>query len=276
MLIGPDEEGSIGTNLLILGVILLAVALLPPFIFGLLFAGQSAEDAWDDVSGDIISDGDPVKFHGRINRIDQGPIPSNTSQLYVEGFDDPVYFNNSETLSVGDEVIVDGYYNRYGIYYNRSGRVTGTPDQRVPSPASVSPRWGYKGWFEISMWIGVSLVIVGVALVAFRVRAGKRVEDFSQEIPREEDDRRDSKKRKRIGWVVDYAEKTGIAAIQMEKGKIDVGDKILFKGDTTDFSQKIATMTIGKRIARDATKGQVIEIKAKKRVRPNDIVYKIV
>lgn len=266
MLIGPDEEGGIGANLLILGIILLAATLLPAFIFGIFFAGQTAEDAWDDVTGDVISSGDAVKFHGRISEIHQ--TPTYAGHLSVEGWNGTIYFNTSETWSVGDEVIVEGYLVG-------RGDVMGTNVPAVPVPASISPMWGCRGLCEIAMWIGASLVVVGVGMVALRVRTGKRAENYLQETRREEDDDRDSKKQKRIGWVVEYSE-IGIATIQMEKRTLGVGDKILFKGDETNFSQKLATMTIGKRIAKEATKGQVVEIKVKKRVRPYDIVYKIV
>ncbi|UCD91766.1 MAG: hypothetical protein JSV43_05860 [Methanobacteriota archaeon] len=246
---------------------------MPPFIFDIFFAGMSAEDAWDDVVGGDISGGDPVKFNGRIGEIEQEATPQNPGQLRIEGFDAPVYFNSSENLSAGDEVVVDGIYIDQGFVVG--GTYLSLSGQQLYYPVSISPKLVCKGWCEIATWAGVVLIIPGIVMVAFRVKTGEKFEDYARETSREEDDDRDSKKRKRVGWVIGYSE-MGIAKIQMEKRTLAVGDKILFKGEETNFSQKLSKMTIGKRIAEEASKGHIIEVEVKKRVRPYDIVFRIV
>ena len=78
----------------------------------------------------------------------------------------------------------------------------------------------------------------------------------------------------RIGRIVNYFSKVGVAAIQIEAGTLSVGDQIRVRGATTDFTQKIESMQIDRSPVNSASKGQAVGIKVKGRVRPNDIVYR--
>ncbi len=80
---------------------------------------------------------------------------------------------------------------------------------------------------------------------------------------------------KEIGEVVKYFAKIEVAAIEL-KAPVSVGDTIHIKGHTTDFTQVIETMQVDNQSVERAEKGASIGIKAKERVRPNDLVYKVV
>lgn len=77
---------------------------------------------------------------------------------------------------------------------------------------------------------------------------------------------------KRIGRVVKYFTKAGAAAIELERGKLKVGDTIIFRGHTTDFTQTLDSMEIDNQSIQEAKPGDSIGIKVKERVRPHDDV----
>ena len=79
----------------------------------------------------------------------------------------------------------------------------------------------------------------------------------------------------KIGEVVKYFAKPGVAAIQLSKGSLNIGDTIHIKGHTTDFEQQIQSMQIEHQYVQSAGTGQSIGIKVKDRVREGDTVYKV-
>ena len=80
----------------------------------------------------------------------------------------------------------------------------------------------------------------------------------------------------KVGEVVKFFSKAGVAAIKITEGALRVGDRIKIKGHTTDFEDKIQSMQIEHQAVEKAEVGQMIGIKVKDRVRENDAVYKIV
>lgn len=79
----------------------------------------------------------------------------------------------------------------------------------------------------------------------------------------------------KIGKVSTYFAHPEAAAIELEGG-VKVGDTIHIKGHTTDFEQKIESMEIENESIEEAKPGDSIGIKVKERVRPNDLVYKVI
>jgi putative protease len=79
----------------------------------------------------------------------------------------------------------------------------------------------------------------------------------------------------RIGRIVNYFSRIGVAAIQIERGSLSIGDRIRVQGATTDLTQEIESMEIDRTPVNSASKGQDVGIKVKDRVRPNDTVYKL-
>ncbi|MHA1604620.1 MAG: translation elongation factor-like protein [Candidatus Freyarchaeota archaeon] len=79
----------------------------------------------------------------------------------------------------------------------------------------------------------------------------------------------------RVGTVFSYFKKVGVAAVKLE-ADLAIGDTIRIIGATTDFTQKVESMQIEKNPVEKAGAGDSVGIKVKDRVRPNDVVYKIV
>ncbi len=79
----------------------------------------------------------------------------------------------------------------------------------------------------------------------------------------------------RIGEVSKYFVHPEVAAIELEEA-VKVGDMIHIKGHTTDFKQEIESMQIQNEPIKEAKPGDSIGVKVKERVRPNDLVYKVI
>ena len=78
-----------------------------------------------------------------------------------------------------------------------------------------------------------------------------------------------------VGNVFKYFAKVEVAAINITRGSLKVGDTIRIKGATTDFTQQIESMEIERQSVDSAGVGDSIGVKVKDRVRENDIVYKL-
>jgi translation elongation factor EF-1alpha len=80
----------------------------------------------------------------------------------------------------------------------------------------------------------------------------------------------------KVGEVIKFFSKAGVAAIKVTGGILKVGDRIRIKGHTTDFEDQIQTMQVENQSMEKAETGDLIGIKVKDRVRENDVVWKIV
>ena len=79
----------------------------------------------------------------------------------------------------------------------------------------------------------------------------------------------------KVGEVMKYFARPGVAAIKVTGGVLAVGDRIKLKGHTTDFEDTIESMQIENRVVDRAAAGDLIGIKVKDRVREGDEVIKI-
>ena len=82
-------------------------------------------------------------------------------------------------------------------------------------------------------------------------------------------------KKEKVGDVFTFFVKPSVAAIDV-LGKINVGDKLLFQGTTTNFEIVVKSMQIEGESVESVKKGQQVGIKVPERVRQNDEVFKIV
>lgn len=82
-------------------------------------------------------------------------------------------------------------------------------------------------------------------------------------------------KEEKIGEVVKFFAKPCVAAIKVIGGELKVGDRIRFKGHTTDLQDEIKSMQIDNQPIEKAETGQLIGVKVKDRVRENDEVFKL-
>jgi len=78
----------------------------------------------------------------------------------------------------------------------------------------------------------------------------------------------------KVASVFKFYVKPCVAALEVE-GDIKIGDKLLFKGATTDFEMTVASMQIEGKDVEAVTKGQQVGIKTPERVRPGDDVFKV-
>jgi translation elongation factor EF-Tu-like GTPase len=81
---------------------------------------------------------------------------------------------------------------------------------------------------------------------------------------------------KKVGEVIKFFGKIGVAAIRLSEGSLKVGDILHIVGHTTDFTQPIDSMQIENKNVQEAGPGADIGIKVKDRVREHDVVYKVV
>jgi putative protease len=79
----------------------------------------------------------------------------------------------------------------------------------------------------------------------------------------------------KVGEVIKFFSKPSVAAIKVTDGMLAVGDRIKFKGHTTDFEDQIQSMQVDNKPVENAGPGALIGIKVKDRVREKDLVYKV-
>ena len=82
-------------------------------------------------------------------------------------------------------------------------------------------------------------------------------------------------KKEKVGEVFTFYVKPSVAALNVQ-GEINVGDKLLFQGATTDFEIVVKSMQIEGQNVDSVKKGQQVGIKVPERVRQNDEVFRIV
>jgi translation initiation factor IF-2 len=87
--------------------------------------------------------------------------------------------------------------------------------------------------------------------------------------------RRYEMEEEKVGKVQKFFAKPNVAAIEVTAGLLRIGDRLHFKGHTTDFEDTITSMQVEKEPIEEAKPGDLIGIKVKERVREHDIVYKV-
>ena len=79
---------------------------------------------------------------------------------------------------------------------------------------------------------------------------------------------------KAIGKVFTYYPNISVAAVKLND-TLKLGDKILIKGEKTNFQQRVESMQIEHKTVREAKKGADVGIKVVDVARQNDIVYRV-
>ena len=80
---------------------------------------------------------------------------------------------------------------------------------------------------------------------------------------------------KKVGDVIKFFGKIGVAAIRLTEGGLKVGDQIHIVGHTTDLTQSLDSMQIENQSVPEAGPGADIGIRVKDKVREHDVVYKV-
>jgi len=79
---------------------------------------------------------------------------------------------------------------------------------------------------------------------------------------------------KPIGRITHYFSRCKAGVIKL-KGPLAAGETIHVQGHTTDFKQKLTSLQTDNKDVEKAKKGSEVGFIAKKRVRSNDLVYKV-
>ena len=79
----------------------------------------------------------------------------------------------------------------------------------------------------------------------------------------------------KVGVVTHYFGHIQVAAVRVTNGPLKVGDKIHFKGHTTDFAQAIDSMQIDNVNVQAADVGAEIGMKVAQHARTHDEVFRV-
>ena len=79
----------------------------------------------------------------------------------------------------------------------------------------------------------------------------------------------------KVGRVEKFFAKPSVAAIEVTAGVLKIGDKLHFKGHTTDFEETITSMQVENQPVEEAKPGDLIGVKVKGRVRENVTVFRV-
>ena len=79
----------------------------------------------------------------------------------------------------------------------------------------------------------------------------------------------------KVGRVEKFFAKPSVAAIEVTAGVLKIGDKLHFKGHTTDFEETITSIQVENQPVEEAKPGDLIGVKVKGRVRENDTVFRV-
>lgn len=78
----------------------------------------------------------------------------------------------------------------------------------------------------------------------------------------------------KVGSVTHYFDKPGVGAIELT-GDLEVGDRIAFRGHTTDFEQEVESMELDHESVETAVAGEEVAVKVQRRVREGDEVFRL-
>jgi putative protease len=80
---------------------------------------------------------------------------------------------------------------------------------------------------------------------------------------------------RKIGTVMDYFARIGVAAIRLTDGDLQIGDHIRVHGQTTDFTQVVDSLQVEHQAVPRAERGREVAVKVRERVRRHDAVLKV-
>jgi Elongation factor Tu domain 2 len=79
----------------------------------------------------------------------------------------------------------------------------------------------------------------------------------------------------RIGVVTHYYNHLSVATLRLESGTLRVGDVIHFRGNTTDFSQRVESLEVNHAPANEVGPNDDFGLKVVGHAREHDVVYKV-
>lgn len=79
----------------------------------------------------------------------------------------------------------------------------------------------------------------------------------------------------KIGVVIHYWSKLGVAGVHLTEGKLAVGDTIHVKGHTSDFTQQVDSMQVDNASVETAGPGDDVGLKVVDHAREHDEVFRV-
>lgn len=79
----------------------------------------------------------------------------------------------------------------------------------------------------------------------------------------------------KIGVVIHYWSKIGVAGVHLTEGALAVGDTIHIKGHTSDFTQQIESMQVNNESVQQAGPGDDVGLKVVDHAREHDEVFRV-
>ncbi len=79
----------------------------------------------------------------------------------------------------------------------------------------------------------------------------------------------------KIGVVIHYWSKLGVAGVRLTEGKLEVGDTIRIKGHTSDFTQPVDSMQVDNESVETAGPGDEVGLKVVDHARDHDEVFRV-
>lgn len=80
---------------------------------------------------------------------------------------------------------------------------------------------------------------------------------------------------KKIGEVLKFFSKPGVAAVKITQGELRVGDTIRIMGHTTDLTEVVGSIEVDNSKVERASAGDFVGIKISDRARAGDNVFKV-
>jgi translation elongation factor EF-Tu-like GTPase len=78
-----------------------------------------------------------------------------------------------------------------------------------------------------------------------------------------------------VGSVTHFFQKPMVAAVRVERETLKTGDRIRFKGHSTDFYETADSLQVEHQAVLEGKVGDLVGLKVTQRVRENDQVFKV-
>lgn len=79
----------------------------------------------------------------------------------------------------------------------------------------------------------------------------------------------------KVGTVIDYFGKIGVAAVRLTDGSLGIGDCIHVRGHTTDVTQVVESLQLEHQPVDRAERGTEVALKVSERVRKHDDLFRV-
>jgi translation elongation factor EF-Tu-like GTPase len=79
-----------------------------------------------------------------------------------------------------------------------------------------------------------------------------------------------------VGTVAHFFQKPMVAAVRVEREALKAGDRIHFKGHSTDFYETADSLQVDHQPVPEGKAGDLVGLRVVERVREHDLVFKVV